>query len=193
MCLGRNNRMHQYRLGDDLLERSSAERDLGVLVDSRLAMSQQCALVARKASGILGRIKKSLASRSREVILSLYSALVRPHLEYCVQFWASWYKKRQGSLERVQRRARKMIKGLEHHSCEETLSSLSLFSFEKRRLRGDLINVYKYLRWGGQRDKGRLFSAVSGNRTRGNGHKMKHRKFHTNVHKNFFTVRVMKH
>ena len=91
--LGRNNCMHQCRLGDYPLERSSAGRDLEVLVDNRWTMSQQCALVARKASGILGRIKKSLASRSREVILSLYSALVRPHLEYCVQFWAPWYKR----------------------------------------------------------------------------------------------------
>ena len=61
--LGRNNCMHQYGLGDDLLERSSAERDLGVLVDNRLAMSQQCTLVAKKANDILGCIKKSMASR----------------------------------------------------------------------------------------------------------------------------------
>jgi len=67
--LGRNNLMHQYRIGDDLLESSSVERHLGVLVDDRLTMSQQCALAAKKANGMLGCIKRSVASRSREVLL----------------------------------------------------------------------------------------------------------------------------
>ena len=62
MHLGRNNHMHQYRLGADWLEKSSAEKDLGVLVDHRLAMSQQCALVAKKPNGNLGCIKKSMAT-----------------------------------------------------------------------------------------------------------------------------------
>ncbi|GAB0208241.1 mitochondrial enolase superfamily member 1 [Grus japonensis] len=67
--LGKNNPKHQYRLGVDLLGSSSQEKDQGVLVENKLSMSQQCALMAKKANGILGCIKKKVASRSREVIL----------------------------------------------------------------------------------------------------------------------------
>jgi len=110
-----------------------------------------------------------------------------------VRLLSPQFKKDKELLDSVHRKATEMIRGLEHLSYKERLRDLGLFSLKKRRLREDIINAYKYLKGGCQEDGARHFSVVPSDRTRGNRHKLKHRKFRLSMTKNFFPLRVTEH
>ncbi|PKU43805.1 hypothetical protein llap_5871 [Limosa lapponica baueri] len=196
--VGQENRWYQYRLGDEGIEKSPEEKELGVLVVKKLNMTQQCVLAAQKANCILGFIKRSVPSMLREVILPHCSTLVRPHLEYCVRVWTPQHKNDMGLLQYIQRCSAKMIRGLEHSCYEDRLKELGLFSLEKRSLWGDLIAAVKalkvcYLKGASEKDGNRLFNRMFSDRTRGNVFNLKEVRFRLDIREKFFTRRLMKY
>ena len=127
----------------------------------------------------------------KKVIRTLYHSIVRPHLEYCVQFWSPYYRKDIDKLERVQRRITKIIPRLRNKSYDERLEELNLFSLSKRRLRGDLIEVFKIFKGFDNINVNDYFTLDRSNVTRNNGCKIVGKRFKTNEAKHFFFNRVV--
>jgi hypothetical protein len=137
--------MGGYAPGGTILENVTEEKDIGVIIHESLKPSQQCSKAVKKANSILGQMRRTVHYRDRIVWIGLYKTFVRHHLEFSVQAWSPWFLQDIQNLERVQERAVNMVSGLDGYSYEEKLQKIGLPSLFDRRVRGDVIQVWKYL------------------------------------------------
>ena len=190
MHLGCHNLRVEYTMKGQVLDVVKLEKDLGVLVSDDFKVTKQCADACKKANRVLGYIARNFTFKSKEIILPLYKSLVRPLLEYAVQFWAPYLNKDIAQLERVQRRATKLIPELRNRPYEERLRALDLPSLEGRRLRGQLIEVFKILKGFSNVDYRNLFELDHRGNTRQHGLKLVNKRFNTSIAQNYFTFKI---
>ena len=197
---GKKNPGYTYTMGGFapagvVLEAVEEEKDVGVMVTNNLKPSIQCAKAAKKANQVLGQMARALHYRDKHVWIKLYKTYVRCHLEYCIQAWSPWTVADRDVLEAVQRRAVRMVSGLEGKSYEDRLQECGLTSLEDRRQRGDMIEVWKILHGQEDVDPRSLFTFAGDNSVQ----KTRSSSFHLNVvkprfksdlRKNFFSVRT---
>lgn len=187
---GNKNLGADYSIGSQLLGTVDEECDLGVVVQNDLKVTNQCKKVVKTANRILGMIYRNITYRSKDIILQLYKSLVRPHLEYCVQAWRPHLQKDIIYIEKVQKRATKLIDSLRKIPYEQRLQELHLTTLETRRLRGDLIEVFKILKGFDKVSKSKFF-LMSGTSLRGHSLKLFKSRFNTNTGKFVFTNRIV--
>ena len=168
---------------------TAQEKDLGVIISNDLKFSKQCIAVEKKAQKISGYIKRQFSSRKEEIVLSLMNSLVRPHLEYAVQFWHPYLRKDIERLKAVQKRATKLIPSIRNFGYERRLQKLELFSLETRRLRGQLIETFKILKGINNIDYRNLFTLCQ-NQTRGHELKIEAKRFNSVICENFITYKI---
>ena len=140
--VGYNNSKYDYFMNGATLEKVTEEKDLGIYIDHTLKSSRQCSAAAAKANRTLGIIRRTFQSRTKSIILKLYTSLVRPHLEYAVQAWSPHLQKDIDILEKVQRRATKLVEGMQNLEYCDRLRKLGLTTLATRRKRGDLIQMF---------------------------------------------------
>ena len=189
--LGRLDNGSRYQLDNLDISISECERDLGVMVSKDLKPRQNCINVRNKANRVLGFISRSVSNRSASVIMQLYLALVRPHLDYAVQFWSPYYRMDINSLEGIQRRMTKMIHNIRNLPYEGRLKHLNLHSLERRRVRGDLIEAFKWIKGINKGDINKVLKFSSQNITRSNGFKLDKFRFQKEIGRHWFGNRVV--
>ena len=172
MHMGTGNTQNDYHMGQTTLETTEIEKDLGVFLTSDCKVSTQCTKAAAKAMNCLRVIKRSFQYIDTDSFSILYNGYIRPHIEYCVQAWSPGLIKDIKTLEKVQRRATKLVPAIRSLPYEERLEALDLYPLQQRRPRGDLIEVFKLLNGLKQVDYSTFFKLAEDTKTRGHSLKL---------------------
>jgi len=188
--IGSCNPCRRYKMNGKQLTHINEEKDLGVIVDSDLKFHKQTAASVKKANRSLGLIKKSFALLNRSTLPPLYTSLVRSHLEYANVIWGPFYKEDAKLVEKVQRRATKVVTDLKNLSYEDRLRALKLPSLQHRRRRGDMICTYNILSGKVKLDAGKIFTFAT-KTMRGHQYKMQKKRMTKTTSLNVFSNRII--
>lgn len=191
MHLGKQLEVQPYKLGDSDMTVTECERDLGVLVDRELKFHQQTTRTVKKANQILGMIRRAFSTRNQSLILSLYKTMVRPVLEYGNVIWGPNYEIDKVRIERVQRRATRLIPEVCDLPYEERLQSLSIPSLCHRRYRADMIQMFKIMKKAERIDPEHFFKRTTSDRTRGHSLKVTKPRVRLLTRQRFFSNRTV--
>jgi len=191
MHFGQTNQFREYFMSNRKLEVVTEEKDLGVWISQDLKASHQCSQAYLKANKLLGVLHRTVKCKDTANLLCFYKSIIRPHLEFCTSAWSPHYSKDKLLLEKVQRRFTRMIPHLKQLPYDERLSELKLWSLEDRRIRSDLIEVYKMVHGFSSVKLETFFEKDCGSRTRGHVWKLKKKRSNTNLRLHFFSERVI--
>lgn len=188
--LGKNNREANYTMKGKPLQKSNGEKDLGVFIDKELNFKKQIQDVRCKASRTLGIVKRNFKNLKPKHMTTIYKTMVRSKLEYANCIWHPKFEGGKDCLERVQRRATKLITHLKDRTYCERLKELNLPTLDYRRRRGDIIQTYKIVR-GIDKVEAGFLKPNKNKQTRGNSKKLEKERFCTNERRNFFSARIV--
>jgi len=191
MHVGRQQEQNSYFMNKQQLKCVDMEKDLGVIISNDLKVSRQCQMACSKASKMLGLINRTIEFKHRDVLIRLYKSLVRPHLEFCTPAWSPHYRKDRDLIEKIQRRFTRMIPNISKLPYDQRLTEVGLWSLEDRRLRADLIEVYKIIHGLSSVSFQSFFEFCHHDRTRGHNLKLHKHSVRTDLRQHFFTERII--
>ena len=190
MHLGNKNLLANFEINNSYLTETTEEKDLGVIISRNMKVGPQCVQAVKNANKVLGMIKRTFDVRDKNVVINLYKSLVRPHLEYCMSAWRPYLVKDIDLLEGVQRRATKLVQEFPDLSYYDRLKKSNLTSLETKRIRGDIIEIFKIYHGLTDLDPG-LFFTPSQIKLRGHNYKIFKDRVFSNVGKYSFSYRVI--